>query len=227
MLQIRVLIGFSANPLKKNLERVLGKPCLIGLHLHFYRHISLLAYSEAAIKTARPFSFPLISSWWPPQRVHRKKKYLSLVAVYMTLQSGQLHFIPLYYSSLVVPKYQFRLPPHWQRFSSVFHQHRPTLHAKAVTENIKYDQSPEWSLKKLHSNPVSSPSSTTCLISFFIYLQFTYSSSSSLACLLISQAALNPALCCSLGRLVPLPFSGIKEIRLDREIPLVCSTHLQ
>lgn len=152
MLQLRVLTGCSANPLQKKLEKVLGKPCLIGLHLHFYRHISLLAYRHPAVKTAKPLSFPLMSSWWPPWWVHREKKYPSLVPVYMTLQSGQLDCIPLYNSSLVVPKYQFRLPPHWKSFSSVFHQHRPTLHAKVVTENIKYHQSPEWSLKKLQPN---------------------------------------------------------------------------
>lgn len=148
----------------------MGKSFLIGLYLHFYRHISLLACRDPAIKSARPFSFPLFSSWCPPQRVHPKKKYLSIVPVHMPWQSGQLHFIPLYYSSLIVPKYQFRLPPHWQSFSSVFHQQRSTLHAKVIIENIKCVQSPERSFKKLHSNSISSSSSTICLISSFIHL---------------------------------------------------------
>lgn len=162
---------------KKTVENVSGKPCLIGLHLFFNRHISLLAHRDPAIKTARLFSFPLISSWWPPRWINRKKKHLSLVHIYRTLQSGQLHFIPSYYSCLVVPKYQFRLPWQWQSFSPVFHQHRPILHARVIMENIKYHQFPERSLKKFESNPSSFHSSTICLIAFFICLQFTYLSS--------------------------------------------------
>jgi len=133
----------------------------------------------------------------------------------MSLQSGQLHFIPLYYSSLIVPKYQFRLPLHWQSFLSVSHKHRPTLHAKAVMENIKYDQSPEYSLRKLYFNPICSPFIAIFPITLFIHLQLCYSSSSLLACQLMSHAALNPVLWCSLGRLVLLHFSGLKKIRLN------------
>lgn len=93
-------------------------------------------------------------------------------------------------------------------------------------ENVKCIQSPEWSLKILHSNPISSPSSTICLISFFIHLQFTFSSFFSLACLAMSLAALNPTLSCSPGRLVPLHFSGWKD-QVGQTDSLVCNTHLQ